>query len=314
MPEDWKILITDNLDESGKSILQEEAEVDDRSGIGAGELLRIAEDYDALIVRGRTQVTEELLAAAPGIKVVGRAGVGVDNIDLSAATQRGVTVVNAPTSTSEAVAELAIGLLFSLARQIPGADADIKNGQWTKKQRKGIELGGRTLGIVGMGNIGSSVAAKAGALGMHVLGYDPLLDVEEIRERNAEPVSLDLLFSRADFISLHLPLTPETRGMIGGEALAQMKRGVQLVSTARGGIIDETALLGALESGQVAGAALDVFAEEPPGLTALVAHPSVIATPHIGAQTAEAQERASVDIAREVLSALRGETLRWRVV
>jgi D-3-phosphoglycerate dehydrogenase len=288
--------------------------VDDRNDIPADELLKVIAEYDALIVRSRTKVTPEVFEAGKKLKVVGRAGVGVDNINLAAAAAHGVTVVNAPKSTSVAVAELALGLMLALARSVSTADGSMKGGQWLKKELKGVELNGKTLGIIGMGNIGSALAVRAGALGMKILGYDPLLPSEEISKRGAEPVALDDLYAKSDYISFHIPLTDETRGMVNGQTLAQMKRGVRIVCTARGNIIDETALLGALESGQVAGAALDVFAKEPPGLTALVAHPKVIATPHIGAQTAEAQVRAAEDMGTEILAALKGEPLRWKVV
>ncbi|RME08199.1 MAG: phosphoglycerate dehydrogenase, partial [Anaerolineae bacterium] len=262
----------------------------------------------------RTKVGAPVIEAAANLKVVGRAGVGVDNIDLAAAQRRGVIVVNAPTATTVAVAEHTLALLFALMRHIPRADATMKAGLWEKKSLVGEEVRGKTLGVIGMGQIGSAVAWRAAALGMDVLGYDPYLDAETLLQRGAQPVDLDELFARADVISLHVPLTPETRDLINGQSIARMKRGVRLICAARGGVLDETALLHALESGQVAGAALDVFATEPPGLTALVAHPKVIATPHIGAQTAEAQVRAAQDIAQEVLAALRGEKLRWRVV
>ncbi len=310
----WKIMITDGLHPSGLAILRSVAQVDECTGISPEALLREIETYDALIVRSRTRVSAAVFEAAKSLKVVGRAGVGVDNIDLAAATTHGVTVVNTPLSTTLAVVEHTLALMFALAREIPRADAAMKAGQWLKAELEGIELQGKVLGIVGMGNIGSAVASRAAALGMTVLGYDALLPAEVIRQRGAHAVSLAELYARSDFISLHVPLSPETRGMINGQTLALMKRGVRLICTARGGIIDETALLGALESGQVAGAALDVFVKEPPGLTALVAHPRVIATPHIAAQTREAQERAAVDVAQEVLAALRGEPLRWRVV
>ena len=310
----WKVLITDGLSEKGQAILRSECQVDDRNDIPADELLQVIGEYDALIVRSRTKVTPEVFEAAKKLKVVGRAGVGVDNINLAAAAAHGVTVVNAPKSTSVAVAELALGLMLDLARAIPIADSSMKGGQWLKKELKGVELNGKTLGIIGMGNIGSALAVRAAALGMRVVGFDPLLPAEEISKRGAEPVALDDLYAKADYISLHIPLTEETRGLINGQALAKMKRGVRIVCTARGNIIDETALLGAIESGQVAGAALDVYSKEPPGLTALVAHPKVIATPHIGAQTAEAQVRAAEDMGTEILAALRGEPLRWKVV
>jgi D-3-phosphoglycerate dehydrogenase len=254
-----------------------------------------------------------MLGVAPRLKVIGRAGVGVDNIDLNAAQKQGVIVVNAPTSTSIAVAELTFGLLLALAREIPRADAAMKQGRWLKKELEGVELHGKTLGILGFGRIGAEVGKRAAAFGMNVIAYDPLLSEEEIKRRGADPVSLQDLYAWSDFISLHMPLTADTRDMIGRAAFAQMKDGVRIVCAARGGIIDETALVEALNSGKVAGAALDVFKEEPPGLTEAVSHPRLIATPHIGAQTAEAQSRASTDIAHEVLAALRGDPLRWRV-
>lgn len=310
----WKVLITDGLNEIGQAILRRECLVDDRNEISPEELLQVIGDYDALIVRSRTKVTPEVFEAGQKLKVVGRAGVGVDNINLASAAARGVRVVNAPKSTSVAVAELALGLMFSLARSLPTADSGMKGGQWLKKELKGVELSGKTLGIIGMGNIGSALASRAAGLSMHVLGYDPLIPADEIRTRSAEAVMLDELYARSDYISLHLPLTDTTRGMIDGQALSKMKRGVRIICTARGNIIDETSLLAALDTGQVAGAALDVFGKEPPGLTALVAHPKVIATPHIGAQTAEAQVRAAEDMGTEILAALKGETLRWKVV
>jgi D-3-phosphoglycerate dehydrogenase len=310
----WKVLITDGLSDKGIAILRSAAQVDNMPDIPADELLTVAGEYDAMVVRGRTKITPAVFDAASRLKVVGRAGVGVDNIDLTAARSHGVTVVNAPKSTSLAVAELAIGMMFALARMLPKADASMKQGQWIKKQLEGIELNGKILGIVGMGNIGSALAQRAAGLGMTVIGYDSLVPAEEIRKRGAEPVSLADLYARSDFISFHLPLSPDSKGMVNGQALAQMKRGVRIVDAARGGILDETSLLAAIESGQVAAAALDVFATEPPGLTALVAHPNVVATPHIGAQTEEAQDRAAEDIASEVLNALRGEPLRWKIV
>jgi D-3-phosphoglycerate dehydrogenase len=313
MPE-WKILITDGLDEAGLSILLATAVVELCTGISPVDLVGRVGEFEALIVRGRTRVTAQVFAAGQYLQVVGRAGVGVDNIDLAAATHRGVTVVNSPLATTQAVAEHALALMLALARAIPAADASLKSGLWLKNDFSGVEINGKILGVIGMGNIGGVVTQLARALGMHVLGYDPLIPDQEIQQRGADPVTLKALYQQADFISLHVPFSAETRGMINGHSLASMKRGVRLICAARGGLIDETALLGALESGQVAGAALDVFSKEPPGMTALVSHPHVVATPHIGAQTAEAQARAAVDIASEVLAALRGEPLRWKVV
>ncbi len=311
---DWKVLLTDGLHENGQAILRASAQVDNRPDISAEELLKIVGEYDALIVRGRTKVNASVFAAAPRLKVVGRAGVGVDNIDLTAAAAHNVRVINAPVSTSLAVAELAIGMMFALARHIPRADAAMKAGKWIKKELEGIELSGKTLGVIGMGNIGALVAQRCTLLGMKVIGYDPLIPTEIIRNRCAEPVSLAELLVAADFITIHIPLNAETKGALNKQAFAQMKHGVRLIDVARGGIVDEAALLEALETGQVAGAALDVFAVEPPGQTNLVTHPNVVATPHIGAQTEEAQTRASQDIANDVLIALRGETLRWKIV
>ena len=310
----WKVIITDGLNQKGKTILGAVTEVSDYSGISAEELLVSVHDCSALIVRGRTKVTDVLLEAAPNMKVVGRAGVGIDNIDLAAAQSRGVTVVNSPTATTIAVAEHTLALMLTLFRNISRADYSMKSGLWDKKQLAGTELYAKTLGVIGMGNIGSGVAQRAAAFGTHILGFDPFLDDAAIRQRGAQPTALNDLLAQSDIISLHIPLTPETRGMINGQTIGLMKRGASLICAARGGIIDETALLNALESGQIAGAALDVFRTEPPGLTALVSHPNVVATPHIGAQTNEAQERAAVDISEEILAALKGESLRWKIV
>jgi D-3-phosphoglycerate dehydrogenase len=309
----YKILITDGLDGRGQSILRASTELDYFEKCSAEDLLSIIPDYDALIVRGQTRVTSVVFEAASRLKVIGRAGVGVDNIDLESAKKHHVTVVNAPTSTTTAVAELAFGLLLALAREIPRADMGMKQGEWLKKQFEGIELNGKTLGIIGFGRIGMEVGKRAAAFGMNVIIYDPNVSEHDLENGNVEPVSLQDLFAWSDFISLHLPLNVQTRDLLGPLAFSQMKDGVRIVSTARGGIIDEAALFAALNSGKVAGAALDVFEKEPPGLTELVSHPRVIATPHIGAQTAEAQTRAAEDIANEVLAALRGESLRWKV-
>jgi len=310
----FNVLIADGLNENGQAILHSATNVDDRSGISSEELLQVIKDYDALIVRSRTKVTAEVIGAAKRLKVVGRAGVGVDNIDLEAAGWNGLTVVNAPMSTTMAVAELTFGLMLALAREIPRADAGMKQGEWLKKELAGAELSGKTLGILGMGRIGGEVGRRAVIFGMQVIAYDPLLPEEVIRQRWAKPASLDDLYARSDYISFHLPLTDMTHSMVDEQAFGSMKRGVRIICAARGGIIDEIALLAALESGQVAGAALDVFANEPPGATELIKHPKVIATPHIGAQTVEAQSRAAEDIANEVLAALKGEPLRWKIV
>lgn len=312
MPE-YNILITDGLDASGQSILRAAAKVDDKNGISRDDLLKVIPEYDALIVRGRTKVTASVMEAASRLKVIGRAGVGVDNIDLDAAKKHDITVVNAPMSTTLAVAELTFGLMLALSREIPRADAGMKQGSWLKKELEGVELNGKTLGLIGFGRIGVEVGKRAAAFGMNVIAYDPLISEDDIKERGAEPVSIQELYAWSDFISLHLPLNVQTRDLIGPLAFSQMKDGVRIMCAARGGIIDESALLNALNNGKVAGAALDVFGQEPPGLTETISHPRLIATPHIGAQTVEAQSRASEDIANEVLAVLQNQPLRWKV-
>jgi D-3-phosphoglycerate dehydrogenase len=309
----WKIMISDGLDVKGKAVLSEIGAVADRNGISADDLVKEIGDYDALIVRSRTKVTPAVFEAAKNLKVVGRAGIGVDNIDLAAAKAHGVSVVNSPLATTVTVAELTLGLMLALVRELPRADASMKAGKWLKKDFEGMELYGKILGVIGFGRIGSAVAKRAAAFDMHVLAFDRLKSAEDIRARGGDPVSFEALLTEADFISLHLPMTAETKGMLDANAFAKMKDGVYIIDAARGGIVDEDALLVALDSGKVAGAALDVFTVEPPGLTALVSHPKVICTPHVGAQTVEAQARAGYDIATEIAAALKGEMLRWKV-
>ena len=309
----YKILLTDGLEENGQVILRANALVDNNPTITADDLLKVVGEYDALIVRGRTKVTPAGFEAGKKLKVVGRAGVGVDNIDLNAAKAHGVTVVNSPTATTLAVAELAMALMLSIVRDIPRGDAGMKAGKWLKKEMEGTELWHKKLGVIGFGRIGEATGKRAAAFDMEILGYDPLIPAAEIVKRGGKPVSFEELLAKSDIITMHLPLTPESKGMLNAAAFAKMKDGVRIVCAARGGVIDEEALLAALESGKVAAAGLDVFATEPPGLTALVSHPHVVCSPHIGAQTAEAQVRAADDIANEVLAALDGKALRWKV-
>lgn len=310
----WKVLVTDGLENNGLDILRQSADVADQAGISADELLKVVGEYDALIVRGRTKVTPAVFDAGSRLKVVGRAGVGVDNIDLNAAKAHGVTVVNSPFATTVAVAELAMSLMLSLVREVPRADAAMKNGKWLKKELEGTELCEKSLGIIGFGRIGQAVAKRAQAFDMKVVVVsDPFVDCEVVNKFGCQPVSLDELLGTVDIISIHVPLNNGTRGLLGKEQFAKMRDGVRIIDAARGGVVDEAALLEALESGKVGGAALDVFIAEPPGQTALVSHPRVIATPHIGAQTVEAQQRAAHDIATEIIAALQGEELRWRV-
>lgn len=305
----WRIVIPDGLAPEGLAVLRTAAEVVETSAP------RDLAEFDALIVRSRTQVTAAMISSGlPRLKVIGRAGVGTDNIDLEACRAGGVIVVNAPQASTTAVAEHTLALMLALARDIPFADRTMRLGDWPKRDLQGIELSGKTLGVVGMGRIGSAVARMASALGMRPIGFDPVLSVESIRQAGAEPCSLDDVLAQSDFITLHVPLTDATRHLVDADALRKVKPTVRLISTARGGVIDEEALLQALEEGRVAGAALDVFRVEPPGDHPLLQHRRVVATPHIAAQTSEAQRRASIDIAHEVLAALSGTSLRWRVV
>ena len=307
------VMITDGLEDAGLSILSGVATVHDRTGIRASDLPEALKGIDAVIVRSRTKMTAEVIASAPNLKVIGRAGIGVDTIDLDAAREHGVIVVNSPVATTTAVAELAMALILGLAREVPLADRQMKQGDWAKKDLVGVELAGSTLGIIGVGKIGFGLARRAASFRINIIGYDTSPPVEDMVAAHIEPVSLPDLYARSDFISLHVPLTPRSQGLVDAAAIARMKDGVRIVSTSRGGVIDEAALLAGLNSGKIAGAALDVFAKEPPGLTDLVAHPKVIATPHIGAQTLEAQVRVAEDIATEVLNALDGRPLRWRI-
>jgi D-3-phosphoglycerate dehydrogenase len=303
----WSVLVCDGLAEPGLAELRRAAQVvlEDRSALGK---------VDAWIIRGKSRVeASDLAAAAPRLRVIGRAGVGVDNIDLEAARRQGVVVVTAPEAATTAVAELTLGLMLALARQIPPADAALRRGEWPKANLMGTELDGKTLGLVGFGRIGGAVGRRAAALGMRILACDTYLSDDTLRLGGAEPRPLPELLAASDFVSLHLPLTEETRGFFGRAQLAQMKRGSRLICAARGGLIDETALLEALQEGRLAGAALDVFAHEPPGENPLLQHPHVVATPHLGAQTAEAQDRVAVDIVHHVLTALRGEDPPGRV-
>ncbi|MBM3136885.1 MAG: hydroxyacid dehydrogenase [Chloroflexi bacterium] len=310
----WRIILTDGLDDIGVSILEKEAEVVKKNGISSEDLKKELKDCDAVIVRSRTKMTRELIESGSRLKVIGRAGVGVDNIDLDAAKEKGVVVVNAPSATTESVAELTLGLIFALAREIPRADASMKRGEWVKKEFMGTELYGKTLGIIGFGRIGSTVGQMAASIGMRINACCDFTIPETIRIIGGELLMMDEIIERSDFIAVHTPLTEKTHGLINADMIARMKDGVYLLCTARGGIIDEGALLAALNSGKVAGAALDVFEKEPPENMELIRHPRVIASPHIAGQTSEAQRRASVDISREVLAALKSEKLHWQVL
>jgi D-3-phosphoglycerate dehydrogenase / 2-oxoglutarate reductase len=309
-----RILIADGLAPDGIALLEQIGQVTTNPKITTDELLAALPDFQALVVRSRTRVTAQILEAGSQLKVVGRAGVGVDNIDVAAAVARGVVVVNSPMAASISVAEHTLALMLALARQVPAADAALKQGRWEKSAFMGTELSGKVLGLIGLGRIGALVANRAAAFGMSVLAYDPFLSADQIRERNAEPADIEGVLQRADYLSLHLPLTNDTRGLIGEKQLNMLRRGARIVCAARGGVLDEDALCAALDSGQVAGAALDVFAHEPPMPGSIATHPRVIASPHIGAQTSEAQARAGVAIAEEVSAVLQGKEPRWRVL
>jgi|HubBroStandDraft_3_1064219.scaffolds.fasta_scaffold02595_4 D-3-phosphoglycerate dehydrogenase len=301
-----RILIADPLDPAGLVLLAESgAEIVQLAEADRGRIAEILPDFDALVVRSATRVTAELLRAGRRLKVVGRAGIGVDNVDVQAATELGILVVNAPTANLMSATEHTFALLLAVARRVPEADASTKAGGWDRKLT-GIELQGKTLGIIGFGRIGQRVAARAQGFEMKVLAYDPYLDPGAARRLEVEMLPLEELLGRADMITLHTPLTEQTRNLLDRRRLGLLKRGALVVNCGRGGVLDEEALLAALESGAVRGAGLDVFGEEPPKDRRLVRHPRVVATPHLGAQTEEAQERISTETAQMVLAALAG--------
>jgi D-3-phosphoglycerate dehydrogenase / 2-oxoglutarate reductase len=302
-----KVLITEKLAESAVELLREEFEVDVLLGLSPEELLERIGDYDGLIVRSATKVTAEVIERAENLKAIGRAGIGVDNIDVEAATKRGILVANAPASNTVAAAEHTLALMLAAARRIPAADTSLRGGEWNRSAFKGVEVSEKTLGLVGLGHVGTIVARGAVGMGMRVLAYDPYVSEDRMRSMNVESAeSLDEIFEHSDFVSLHVPRTPQTAGMVDAGALEKMKPTAYLINVARGGIVDETALYNALKEGTIAGAALDVFQQEPTTDSPLFALPNVVVTPHLGASTAEAQDRAGVTAAEQVASALRG--------
>jgi D-3-phosphoglycerate dehydrogenase len=308
-----RVLVADQLSEGGLARLREAAEVEVRLGQREPELVAAIGDYDALIVRSATRVTVPVLEAGRRLRVVGRAGVGVDNIDVETATRLGVLVVNAPRGNIVAAAEHTIGLMLALARNIPQADASVRRGEWERSKFTGVEIRGKTLGIVGLGNIGSEVAKRAQGLEMEVIAHDPAVPAERAERFNVRLVGLEELFRRADFISVHAPLVEGTRNLIDARILALAKPTARLVNAARGGIVDEVALCDALSGGRLAGAASDVFVREPPSASPLLELPNFVATPHIAASTVEAQSSVAFDVAEEVLAVLRGEVPRYAV-
>jgi D-3-phosphoglycerate dehydrogenase len=303
-----KVLVTERLSEAGLELLRRDFQVDVRPELARAGLAEAIGPYDALVVRSQTRVDADVIAAGENLKVVARAGIGLDNVDVDAATRRGVMVVNAPQSNIVSAAEHTIALLLAQARNIPRAERDLKAGRWERSAYQGVELQGKTLGIVGLGRVGALVAARCAAFGMRIIAFDPYVPKERAKEIGIELMpTLEALLVQADFISVHLPRTPDTEGLIGARELALVKEGARLVNTARGGIVDEEALAKALEEGRLAGAALDVFASEPTTESPLFGFDQVVVTPHLGASTTEAQDKAGTSVAEMVRLALSGE-------
>ena len=308
-----KVLITDPISEEGIDTLRSQAQVDIRLGLKPEEIISTIGDYEALIVRSQTQVSAEVIQAGKKLQVIARAGVGVDNIDVDEATQRGIVVVNAPTGNTISAAEHTIALMLSLARHIPQANAMLKSGVWRRSDFMGTEVRDKTLGIIGLGNVGSEVARRARGLQMKLIAHDPFISVDYARNLQVELVSLKQLVKESDFISLHLPLTPSTKGLIGAKELALVKPTVRIINTARGGLIDEKALVKAVKEKRVAGAAIDVFSTEPATESILFEDDNIIVTPHLGASTTEAQTMAAKDVAEQVIDVFKGQPARYSV-
>jgi D-3-phosphoglycerate dehydrogenase / 2-oxoglutarate reductase len=307
-----KVLVSDNLSELGVRIFREAEgiEVDVKVGLSPDELKAIIGEYDGLAIRGATKVTADIIAAAPNLKVIGRAGTGLDNVDIPAASKRGIVVMNTPGGNTVTTAEHTLSLMMALARNIPQADASIKQGKWEKKKFQGTEVFGKTLGVVGLGKIGSVVADRAQGLGMHIVAYDPFLSEDQAKQMGIKLADMDTVFKESDFITLHVPLTDDTRGMINAKNIAKMRDGVRIINCCRGPVVNEDDLADAVESGKVAGAALDVYAVEPPGKSRLVALNRVICTPHLGASTKEAQDNVAIAVANQISDYLLTGTIR----
>jgi len=308
-----KVLVADPVGEEGIDILRSYAEVDVRTDLKPEELISIIGDYEALVVRSQTRVTSKVIEAGKKLQVIARAGVGVDNIDVDEATRRGVVVVNAPTSNTTSATEHTIALILALARHIPQANAVLKSGVWRRNDFMGTEVRGKTLGIIGLGNVGSEVARRARGLEMKVIAYDPFISVEHARNLQVELVPLEQLFKESDFITLHVPLTKATKGLVGAKELALVKPTVRIINTARGGLIDEEALIKALKEKRVAGAAFDVFSKEPLTDSVLFKEDNIIVTPHLGASTTEAQALVAKDVAEQIIAVLKGHPARYAV-
>ncbi len=306
-----KILVSDNLSERGVIILKDAGfEVDVKTGMSPEELKSVIGQYSGIVIRSATKLTEDVIEVASNLKVIGRAGSGLDNVDKAAASKKGIVVMNTPGGNTITTAEHTIALMFALARKVPQATCSMKEGKWEKKKFTGVELFRKTLGIVGLGQIGKQVAIRAQGLEMNVIAFDPFLDEAQASDMGVESVSVEEIFKRADFITFHTPLTAETRNLVNAKSIKTMKPGVRLINCARGGIINEDDLLAALESGHVAGAALDVFEEEPPGACPLVNHDNLICSPHLGAATDEAQVNVAVAVAEQIVDYLKFGTIR----
>jgi D-3-phosphoglycerate dehydrogenase / 2-oxoglutarate reductase len=308
-----RILVAETIAPEGIEALRARHEVDVRTGLSADELRGVVADYDALIVRSQVAVDAALIAAAPRLQVIGRAGVGVDNVDLDAATRAGITVVNAPTGNTLAAAEHTLALLFALARRVPAADASMRRGEWSRSALQGVQLRGRTLGIIGLGKIGMAIAERARALGMTLLGSDPYVTADQAALRGVELVDIGELLERSDAVTVHVPLSRATTGLIDAKAIGRMKPGAFVLNVARGGIVDEAALAEALRDGRVGGAGIDVFDHEPPTGSPLLDAPNTVLTPHVGASTAEAQVAVAEEIAGQVLDVLDGRAAQYAV-
>ncbi len=308
-----RILVAEPIAAEGVALLRTSHEVDERPGLSRDELCAILPDYDALIVRSQVKVDAGLIAAGTRLVVIGRAGVGVDNVDLDSATRAGIMVVNAPTGNTIAAAEHTLALLYGLARRTAPADASVRRGEWKRAQFTGLELRGRTLGIVGLGKIGQAIAARALAMEMTVLAVDPFVTAEQATNHGVELVELDELLARADVVTVHVPMTRSTRGLIGREAIAKLKPGSIVLNVARGGVVDEAAVAEALRSGHLGGAGIDVFEHEPPTDSPLLDAPNTLLTPHLGASTAEAQILVAEEVAAQVLDVLDGRSARYAV-
>jgi D-3-phosphoglycerate dehydrogenase len=311
MSEPISVLIADEMSKSAVEILREAGfSVDVKTGMKPEELSTVVGGYNGLGVRSASKVTAAVLANPGKLKIIGRAGVGVDNIDVAAATAKDILVINTPAGNSTAAAELAIGLIFAMARKIPQAAGLMRQGIWEKKKFMGVELAGKTLGVLGLGNIGRQVAERGVGLKMRVIGHDPVLAADAVLPAGVENVTFHELVERSDFLTLHVPLTKDTKNLFGAPILTKMKKGACLVNAARGGIVNEDALLEALKSGQLGGAALDVFGKEPPDPSPLFEHENLIAVPHLGASTKEAQEKVAVELAEVFVSFLKGGVVR----